>query len=453
MSLPIYEEYKDSGVDWIGSIPTHWTVQPIKRGFSVVGGSTPKSDEAAFWDGEIVWVSPADLSRLPSMYIAGSGRTITVAGLNSCGTTMVPAGSIVLSTRAPIGSLAIAATALCTNQGCKSLVPSELASSHYYAYVLLSATLPLNLRGKGTTFLELSADELLAFKVPFPTLREQTAIAAFLDRETAKIDALIAAQEKLIVLLTEKRHATISHAVTKGLNPNVPMKDSGVVWLEEIPAHWKIKPLRYCVDYQEGPGIMADDFRDSGVPLLRVAGVQSQWATLEGCNYLDPQKVSVRWPHFRLKKGDLLISASASMGTICEVGDEAEGAIAYTGIIRLREKEREMLKDYVRHMVVSRPFLTQIDLLKTGATIQHYGPTHLSQMFTICPPVEEQKEIVVFIDNELIRLELLCNEARRAVVLLHERRAALIAAAVTGQIDVRGGISQTTAENLEASAA
>jgi len=437
MSLPRYAEYGESGVDWIGSVPAHWTVAPIKRGFAVVGGSTPKSDEAAFWDGDIVWVSPADLSRLPSMYIGDSSRKITEAGLNSCGTTMVPAGSIVLSTRAPIGSLAISTSALCTNQGCKSLVPNDIASPNYFAYVLLSATTPLNLRGKGTTFLELSADELAAFKVPYPSIDEQAAIVAFLDRETAKIDALIAEQEKLIALLAEKRQATISHSVTKGLNPNAPMKDSGVAWLGEVPAHWSVKPLRYCLDYQEGPGILADDFRDEGIPLLRVAGVQSKWATLDGCNYLDPEKVSKRWQHFKLSKGDLLISASASMGTICEVGEEAEGAIPYTGIIRIRGRAGEMTKDFARHMVVSRPFLTQIDLLKAGATIQHYGPTHLSQMFAIQPPEVEQREIAAFIDQELTWLDRIDSQTERTIALLQERRSALVAAAVTGQIDVR----------------
>jgi type I restriction enzyme S subunit len=215
------------------------------------------------------------------------------------------------------------------------------------------------------------------------------------------------------------------------------MKDSGVPWLGEVPAHWSLKPLRFCIDFQEGPGIMAEDFHDEGVPLLRVAGVQGQWATLDGCNYLHPAKVAKRWQHFQLSKGDLLISASASMGTICEVGVEAEGAVAYTGIIRLRGRDGEMLKAFVRHMVVSRPFLTQIDLLKAGATIQHYGPTHLSQMFVIQPPVAEQHEIAAFVDQELERFAQLSAEAVQAVILLHERRSALIAAAVTGQIDVR----------------
>ncbi|WP_062737572.1 restriction endonuclease subunit S [Ralstonia mannitolilytica] len=294
--------------------------------------------------------------------------------------------------------------------------------------------------------------DLKRLSVVLPTDEEQLSIAAFLDRETAKIDALIAEQERLIALLAEKRLATISHAVTRGLTPDVPMKDSGVAWLGEVPAHWEIKPLRYCVDYQEGPGVLANDFHDEGVPLLRVAGVQDHWARLTGCNYLDPKKVAKRWERFRLQRGDLLISASASMGTVCEVGDEAVGAIAYTGIIRLRGKTGQMVKSFIRHLVVSSQFLTQIDQLKAGATIQHFGPTHLSQMFVVRPPEEEQRAIAAFVDDELERLGILRSAAERAMALLSERRSALIAAAVTGQIDVRGVMAQQT-NNEEAAAA
>ncbi|MDH0373573.1 restriction endonuclease subunit S [Comamonas aquatica] len=227
-------------------MPEHWSVMAIKRVCAVVGGSTPKSDQDAYWDGDITWVTPADLSRLTGFEIHDSMRTITAEGLDSCGTTIVPEGSVILSTRAPIGSLGIAAKALCTNQGCKALVPNG-PSSRLLAYLLTASNEALNVRGKGTTFLELSGDELGAFVVPLASVPEQTAIASFLDHETAKIDALVVEQQKLIDLLQEKRQAVISHAVTKGLNPNAPMKDSGVEWLGEVPAHWEIKRIKHLV--------------------------------------------------------------------------------------------------------------------------------------------------------------------------------------------------------------
>ena len=136
MSFPRYPAYKDSGVEWLGEVPEHWDVVPLKREFAVIGGSTPKSDMQHYWDGDIQWITPADLSRLKSFEITESSRTITAEGLNSCGTTMVPAGSVVISTRAPIGSLGIAAINLCTNQGCKALVPLNQTNSRFAAYFL-----------------------------------------------------------------------------------------------------------------------------------------------------------------------------------------------------------------------------------------------------------------------------------------------------------------------------
>ena len=243
MSFPRYERYKDSGVEWLGEVPEAWEVAPIKHYFQIVGGSTPKSDQERFWDGDVVWVTPSDWSKLQSLYLSNSQRKITTEGFTSCGTSLVPENSIILSTRAPIGSLGIAANEMCTNQGCKSLIPTNTVVSKFYGYLLSNSSTELNIRGKGTTFLELSSDELSAFKVPFPPLPEQHTIAAFLERETGKIDELVGEQERPIALLKEKRQAMISHAVTKGLNPDAPMKDSGIEWLGEVLAGWEVKKL------------------------------------------------------------------------------------------------------------------------------------------------------------------------------------------------------------------
>ena len=428
MSFPRYPEYKDSGVAWLGSVPTHW--QAKRTGYFFQERREKVSDK----DFDALSVTKNGV--VPQLETAaktddGDNRKKVCAGdfvINSRSDRKGSAGAADRD-----GSVSLISTVLRPRDEVEikfahHLLRSELFQEEFYRF------------GKGIVadLWSTNFTEMRNIVLAIPPLQEQRAIATFLDRETAKIDALVAEQEKLIALLQEKRQAVISHAVTKGLDPNVPMKDSGVEWLGEVPGHWEIKPLRYCVDFQEGPGILADDFRDDGVPLIRVAGVQSKWATLEGCNYLDPEKVAWRWQHFRVSEGDLLVSASASMGTLSEVGPEVEGAIPYTGIIRMRGRDGEMIKDFLRHVFVSSLFLTQIDLLKAGATIQHYGPTHLSQMFVIRPPVSEQVVIAEFIDQELERFDELSSEAERIVTLLQERRTALISAAVTGQIDVRG---------------
>lgn len=432
-----YCEYKDSGVEWLGNIPLNWNVVSIKRQALIFNGATPKSEVSDFWDGDISWITPADLGKDKTPYIKSGTRSITPEGYQSCGTTLVPSNSVILSTRAPIGTLGIAAQELCTNQGCKSLVTSKNLESKFLFYVLLSSTTQLNLLGRGTTFLELSADELGSYKTTFPPSTDQRVIAAFLDHETTKIDVLIEKQQRLIELLKEKRQAVISHAVTKGLNPNAPMKDSGVEWLGEVPAHWGVTKFHYEIDLLEGPGILANDFFDEGVPLLRIQNVKDFFVSDEYKTFLSPSKVDSKWNHFRVASGDLLISCSASTGLVSEVGENTAGAIPYTGLIRLRPQRKAITKDFIRYLVQSDLFFEQINLLQTGSTIQHFGPYHLHQMYITLPPANEQEEIAKVVKQHTNRLDDLIALGNNQIQLMQERRTALISAAVTGKIDVR----------------
>lgn len=208
-------------------------------------------------------------------------------------------------------------------------------------------------------------------------------------------------------------------------------KCSGLDWFARVPSHWEVSRFPYAIHFQEGPGIMASDFYDVGVPLIRVSGVQDRWVTLEGCNHLSPEKVAETWDHFRLEEGDLVISASASMGTVSEVGPESVGSIPYTGLIRLWPNPDRSTKDFIRAIVVSDLFAKQIDVLKAGATIQHFGPTHLRQIRIALPPLDEQQAIASFLDVETSKIDALVSEQRRLIELLQEKRQAVISHAVT----------------------
>lgn len=432
MSLPRYPLYKESGMPWIGQVPLDWDVTPLKRHFAIYGGSTPKSDEVLYWDGNIVWVSPADLSKLPSLYIDDSARKITRAGLESCGTTLVPAGSIVLSTRAPIGSLAIATTELCTNQGCKSLVPFQSMDSRFYAYSLLASTEALNIRGKGTTFLELSADELGSFKVPCPSFPEQAAIAAFLDRETGKIDTLITEQEKLLTLLAEKRQAVISHAVTRGLNPDASMKGSGVAWLGNVPAHWKL--VRLAQLFRE-----VNEAGDSGLPILSVSihdGVSDK--ELDD-DELD-RKVTRSDDRSKYKKvanGDLVYNMmrawQGGFGTVSTIG------MVSPAYIVARPIGSDFLTDFVEQLLRTPQGVQEMKRYSRGITdfrLRLYW-NEFKNIKIALPPRDEQERIMASFDEVAVYVDRLSEKATRAIELLRERRIALITAAVTGKIDVR----------------
>ncbi len=183
---------KDSGVEWVGDIPKHWVVQRIKEFSSIVNGATPKSNVAENWDGDLPWVTTDDLGKLNGKFITETKRKLTEVGYASCGTTICPAGSVVISGRAPIGHLGIFAIDASTNQGCKTLVINRRRASNLFIFFcLMAAKSKLEALGRGTTFIELSTKELGLFSLAFPPLEEQQAIAAHLDKQTSQMDRII----------------------------------------------------------------------------------------------------------------------------------------------------------------------------------------------------------------------------------------------------------------------
>lgn len=436
LGLRPYARYRESGVEWLGRVPEHWGVAPLKREFNVVGGSTPASGIAAYWDGDIPWVSPSDLDGDLSVAIETTARQITAEGLASCSSSLVPPGSIVLSTRAPIGSVGLTGTELCTNQGCKSLVARALAEARYFAQVMLSAAPELNARGKGTTFLELSGDALAAFPVPVPPPDEQAQIARFLDRETAKIDALVAEQERLIELLKEKRQAVISHAVTRGLNPDAPMKDSGVEWLGEVPAHWDCVHLgRVCRKVADGPHF-SPTYVDDGVPFLSARNIRVNGWDLSDVKFVSEHDCAEFDRRVVPERGDVLYTKGGTTG-IARAVDLTERFQVWVHVAVLKLKREMAAAPYIAAALNSSGSYEQSQLLTRGATNQDLGLTRMIRIWLPLPPLPEQQAIVAHLDTATTRLDTLTTEATRAIALLQERRTALISAAVTGQIDVR----------------
>jgi len=440
-----YPQYKDSGVDWLGQVPAHWDVCALKRHLSIVGGSTPKSEDESLWDGDILWATPADLGKDTSLFLHSTQRTITERGLASCNTTVVPTGTVILSTRAPIGSLAIAGRPMCTNQGCKSLVSSEGAVGIYIARLLSVCTAELTIRGKGTTFLELSADELGAFRLPFPPLAEQREIAGFLDRETGKIDALVAEQERLLELLKEKRQAVISHAVTRGLNPNAPLKPSGLDWLGDVPAHWEVKKTSYLLSEPPKNGVSPEVSAAGTTPTFSIAAVRG--GTVDIRNHLKFAAIELvaAQPYF-VRKGDILVlrgnGSKDLVGTAGIVSEEPPEHCIYPDIlIRIRPNEL-ILASFLIGCLNSSVLRPQIETAaQTAAGIWKISGEALRSLRLPLPPLSEQRAIVAHLDAATAQFDALTAAVERALALLQERRTALISAAVTGQIDVRSAVA------------
>ena len=206
---------KDSGVEWLGEIPAHWKVKRVKEVATVFNGATPKSSVIENWDGELHWVTTDDLGKLNTKFITDTKRKITAKGYASCGATICPIGSVVISGRAPIGHIGILSIKASSNQGCKTLVLNlKVANNLFVFYSLLSSKLKLEALGRGTTFIELSTKELLLFNLSCPPLKEQQAIANYLDEKTAQIDQIIQTINSQIDKLKELRKALINDVVT-----------------------------------------------------------------------------------------------------------------------------------------------------------------------------------------------------------------------------------------------
>ena len=287
-------------------------------------------------------------------------------------------------------------------------------------------------------------DNLNAFKVANiivlrPPLPEQAAIAAFLDRETAKIAALIAKQERMIALLGEKRQALIAHAVTKGLRADAPMKDSGVAWLGEIPAHWETKRLKQ-VSPAQVVGIVVNPslyVSDEGQPFLYGSDIREgkiNWQTArrisaEG-NALNSKSM--------LRSGDLVTVRVGYPGVTAVIPEELDGANCAS--IMVVRRSHDFNSHWLCYVMNSQPVRTQVEIVQYGAAQEQFNISHAVNFLIPTPPRDEQEELVAYLDAELAKIDTLIAKAQQAIALMREHRTSLIAAAVTGKIDVRGEV-------------
>lgn len=293
----------------------------------------------------------------------------------------------------------------------------------------------------------LGAEDLLSLQIVVPAVSEQHAICAFLDRETAKIDALIAEQESLIELLREKRQAVISHAVTKGLRPDVPMKSSGVEWLGEVPQAWTVSKLGRVIFLQEGPGLRNWQFTDEGTRVICVTNITDQGIDFSRlAKFISIDEYRSSYQHFTVHAGDVLLSSSGNSWGKVAVYEGEEAVILNTSTIRLNSgDDTKVIRDYIVLLLQSDAVREQLSLAMTGSCQPNFGPTHLSGVMVAIPSQEEQGAIVECLAADLSILDTLTAETQRSISLLQERRSALISAAVTGQIDVRGFVGQEAA--------
>lgn len=450
MSFPRYPGYKDSGVEWLREVPAHWETIPLSR--------TASEHESLFIDGD--WIESKDLSDDGIRYLTsgnvGDGyykeqghgyiSEETFTALNCV--EVLPGDVLISRLNLPIGRSCLVPDlggriVTCVDNVIVRTDPNF--DRRFFVYQLTSKSHFANMENlaRGTTMQRISRSVLGRVRFAFPPLQEQTQIAAFLDDETAKIDALVAEQRQLMDLLKEKRQAVISHAVTRGLNPDAPMKPSGIEWLGDLPEHWEVKRLRDVAQLNPSKTEIAELDRDTFVSFLPMSAI-GEGGTLNLESEKPIRELESGYTYFR--DGDVTIAK------ITPCYENGKGALmrgltqgvgfGTTELIVVRPKFDESCGEFLHFLFVSNVFRDIGESHMYGAGGQKRVPDDFVRNFsTGFPPVSEQIAIAAYLDAELEKFDTLTAEAQRAIDLLQERRAALISAAVTGQIDVRNEVS------------
>jgi type I restriction enzyme S subunit len=438
--LKPYPAYKDSGVEWLGEIPAHWEVAPLYARYEVALGKmldakrvTGEFSGRYLRNVDVQW-DVVNTDGLPEMDFAPWERE----------RYRLRPGDLLTCEGGEVGRTAIWRGDLdeCFYQKAIHRVrprsEGERPRFFYYLMFALAKQGVFAAGGNPNTIDHLTAVQLRHYRFSFAPTAEQRAIAAFLDRETARIDALVAKKERLIELLQEKRTALITRAVTKGLDPTVPMKDSGVEWLGEIPAHWEVKRLWHLTPAQRRimygivlPGPNVDD----GVPIVKGGDVSPGRLRLS-CLNRTTREIESNYVRSRLQGGDLVYAIRGSIGEVAMVPDELSGAnltqdaarVAYTSATHGL---------WLLYALKSKAVFAQLEAGALGATIRGINIRDLKRASLAVPSSVEQRAIADFLDRQTARFDALIAKVREAIERLKELRTALISAAVTGKIDVR----------------
>jgi type I restriction enzyme S subunit len=431
-----YPAYKDSGVERLGEIPEHWKVKRLK--FVAPARITTldaKPDDAPYVGLEQVesWTGRLLLDNQPE-----SVDSVV---------TSFKAGDVLLGKLRPyLAKVARPQFEGVSTSEILALRPTAESFQSYVMYCLLNAPYIrwLDSLTYGTKMPRVRPEQVGDGPIPVPPAVEQRAIAAFLDRETARIDALVAKKERLIKLLQEKRTALITRVVTKGLDPSVPMKDSGIEWLGEIPAHWEVKRLRHLLCRIEQGWSPECENREAGEDEWGVlkAGCVNRGSFVESEHKALPPRLEPI-PELEIVEGDLLMSrASGSrelVGSVAFVPRCRSRLLLCDKVFRLHTSSGATDRHFLAYSMNSRIARWQIELVLSGGSglANNIAQQVVKDLMLVEPRLEEQRAIAAHLDRETARIDALVAKVHDAIARLRELRTALISAAVTGKIDVR----------------
>ncbi|MCS3701013.1 type I restriction enzyme S subunit [Salinibacter ruber] len=435
-----YDEYQDSGVVWLGEIPSHWETGPLKYFVSIDPEAlTEKTDD----DFELRYV---DISSVNSQGDIEEPDEFRFGDAPSRARKVVQHGDTIISTvRTYLKAIAFIDNPpenLIVSTGFAVLRPLDDVDERFLGYLISSKQFIDSAvsNSEGIGYPSISTSKLGRLPVWVPPLDEQRVIADYLDRETDRIDALIEKKEQLIDLLEEKRTALISRVVTQGLDGDAEMQDSGVEWLGEIPAHWDTVKLKWNTD-KIGSGVTPDGgseaYVDDGITFMRSQNVHFDGLRLDDVAFID-EETDREMESTRVYPRDVLLNITgASIGRCTIVPEDFPRANVNQHVCIIRAQQDELHPSYLNHVMASSAGQDQIFAEIDGASRDAVTFAEIGNFIVPKPPKEEQDRIAEYIERSMSQIYALIDQIEEGIELLEEYRTALISAAVTGQIDVR----------------
>lgn len=404
-----YDQYKDSGIEWIGEIPSHWEVKKVKYNFSFKTGFTPPSGKTEYYEcGTHIWINISDLQERT---VSDSANKITDKAIEDYKPSIVSKGSLLYSFKLSVGKVAFNERDCYTNEAIFSIDPDGDTNLEFFYYSLPEQIIKNaneNIYGAKILNQELIKNAFLIV----PPKKEQTVIANYLDSKTAEIDALIADKKSLLELYEEEKIAIINRVVTKGVNPDVPMKESGIEWLGEIPEHWEVKKLKYVAHLRSGTNIVSDQIKEiNEYPVFGGNGLRGYFS---------------EFTH----EGDLVLIGR--QGAYC-------GNIKYgKGKFWASEHAVVVMPIFEYEMIYLGELLRSMNLNKYSVSAAQPGLAvdTIKNLQIPFPPIQEQQSIVQHIETECARIDAKIAKTKKLIELLTEYRTALISEVVTGKIKV-----------------
>ncbi|WP_320018925.1 restriction endonuclease subunit S [Labilibaculum manganireducens] len=435
-----YDKYKKCSIDWISEIPENWNTLKLGRSFSNIGsGTTPKSTNPEYYEnGQTNWLNTGDLN---DSYINETSKKITQLALKDHSTLKeYPVDSIVIALYgATIGKLGHLKMPTTTNQACCVISESVKISQRFLFYYFLAAREYIISKSYGGGQPNISQDLIRQLYIPAPSSSEQKTIINYLEHLTTQIDTLIEKKELLIEKLKRQRQAIINEAVTKGLNPVTPMKNSGIEWMGEIPEHWvfnKMKRNTYMKGRIGWQGLKQEEFIDEGPYLITGMNFKDGIIRWEEVYHITQERYE-QAPEIQLKKGDVLMTKDGTIGKLLYVDYLPGQASLNSHLLVLRCLDGTYLPKFLYYQLMTDLFQEHIDLHKTGTTFFGITQEAVGKYQMLLPPIIEQDEIIKYIEEKNSLFDELIFKSESSIEKLKLYRQSIISEAVTGKIDLR----------------